>query len=581
MIFYLSYYLPKHQLTAGHRMSETLPRNLTVEALALSPAEQRAYPRWYTDILLRKRSESIATGDILNFVGNFGISGLDKQRILNLFGAKLVMLDPPQFYAFLRLAGHVLQGKAPRRELAFVAAPVPKPKSILAKRKASASTQQSNPFKQGGGDIDSFMSLMTGGGGEKQNGVEKKRKKRVTFDSGPPQVAEAAHRSMSELLRQRQIFNPIPPPPEPEQEEVSQEETQGEPEPEPAVNSQFAHINIDSVLHNGVSTVPPAPPPPRLQPNMTGPVQAEQMGTPMRPGDSFINDLQQQTSNGSLQPQSTGPRTLQNQGTGSSQVPSAIPQRPDLRMLSPQGSGIQPQNTGPTLSPQISGIQQPNTRYGNLSPQVSGLQSQNSGPQILAGQGSGTSSQSFGSQSLGVQPQYSGMQGSQIQPQLSGRQPQNPAIQVQYYGAQSSVPAMQPQYSGMQPQYSGTGMQNQYSTIQPQYSGGATPGLLNQQPGFLAQSFTNLAPTASPSYPQSSQWAAPQMAHSSSYPNQASYNIQQTQSPQMHGSNPPPAFPQAAYPAGYTGPSQPGMQFVPNSQGTYDFSAMRQQVPRW
>ena len=522
-------------------------------------------------------------------------------------------LDPPQFYAFLRLAGHLLQGKSPRRELAFVAAPVPKPKSILAKRKASASGQQGNPFQQGGGDMDSFMTLMTGGGGMQDTGG-KSRKKRVTFDSGPPQVAEAAQRSMSELLRQRQLFNPIPPQAPPKEElEEQQEEPQSEPEPEPAVNSQFENINIDSVLHNGVSSVPPTPPPPRLQPNMTGPVQAEQMGMSMQPGDSFINDLQQKTSNGSLQPQSTGPQlsSVQNQMTGSSQLSGRRGQ--ESRILSPQGSGLQPQNSGsvitpqlsgsqnmepraafsapkpgnqlqnsgfPMLSPQISGIQPQHSGFQNLSPQGSGLQSQNTGSQMLSPQGSGVGTQAFGTLAPAMQPQYSGVAAPQIQPQFSGVQRPNPSIQLQYYGSQTPAPApgIQPQYSGIQPQYSGTTMQSQYPGIQPQ-SSGTNIGLQPPSQGYGANSFTQLAPNGMQNYVQNPSSVMP--PHSTSYPSQMGYTPQQVSASQLHGTSPDPAFAQTAYPTGYNNPQQPNAQYNPAPQGFYDFSAMRQQVPRW
>lgn len=254
------------------------------------------------------------------FVDNFGLSELDKSRILRLFGGQLVTIEPAQFYAFLRLCGHVKQGRSLRKELAFVSAPVPKPRSILSKRKAldgntsdrgdSPDVTSSNPFRKsssasissttgGPKDMDSFMSLMTGRASSvsTSNG---RRKKRVTFDSAPPQVAEAAQRSMEELLRQRGVTlpsAPAPAPPPPPQPEPPQEE---EPEVEINNNSHFAHVNIDSVLVHGTSVVPPAPPPRRLTPNMTGPTQMVQMGA--LPSESTLSAV----GNSALQPNHTG-----------------------------------------------------------------------------------------------------------------------------------------------------------------------------------------------------------------------------------------------------------------------------------
>lgn len=364
---------------------ESLPANLTVEALALSPAETKTYLRWYTDLLLRKRGETIAVNDAMAFVDNFGLSELDKSRILRLFGGQMVSIEPAQFYAFIRLCGHAKQGRSLRKELAFVSAPVPKPRSILSKRKASEGVDRSespdpttsNPFRKTSGgakDIDTFMSLMTGKPTTSAGAGNGRRKKRVTFDSGPPQVAEAAQRSMEELLRQRGVELPVAPsPPVPPVVEKPQED-----EPDVAINpnSHFAQVNIDSVLVHGTSVVPPAPPPRRLAPNMTGPVQMVQIGA-LAP-DSSLSAV----SNAALQPNHTGqlplpafpmarqpsPQLLAPQPPRLSQ-PYPVPSyqaTPSLQNLSPMPTGLEFLNSVSRSSPQH--LSPANTGYARPAP---------------------------------------------------------------------------------------------------------------------------------------------------------------------------------------------------------------------
>lgn len=343
---------------------ESLPPNLTVEALALSPAETKTYLRWYTDLLLRKRGETIAVNDAMAFVDNFGLSELDKNRILKLFGGQMVTVEPAQFYAFLRLCGHAKQGRSLRRELAFVSAPVPKPRSILSKRKASEGVDRSdspdsvtsNPFRKTSGgakDIDTFMSLMTGKPATtgSSNGH---RKKRVTFDSGPPQVAEAAQRSMEELLRQRGVELPVAPsaPPPPILEKPQEDE------PDVAINpnSHFAQVNIDSVLVHGTSVVPPAPPPRRLTPNMTGPTQMVQIGV-LAPETSLSA-----VASSALQPNHTGQLPVP-------AFPAAARQS-SPQILAPQAAML----SQPYPAPSYQNVPSPQ----NLSPMPTGLEFLNS-----------------------------------------------------------------------------------------------------------------------------------------------------------------------------------------------------------
>lgn len=218
----------------SHAMSVTspIPEGVDIDSLKLSVEEIKAYPRWYTDLLLRKGKQSVAVGDVLSFLDNFGVTDPDKQLILGMYVQPLVTLDPAQFYIFLRFASHLLEGVSELTpELGFINAPVPRPKSILSRKRKSTTSSSSrpkpptNPFRKPNEnanspfgsrnrsdsgshskmDIDMFKTFILTGNRPSSDDESRmvKRKKRVTFDSRPPEVAEAAARSMDELLRQR------------------------------------------------------------------------------------------------------------------------------------------------------------------------------------------------------------------------------------------------------------------------------------------------------------------------------------------------------------------------------------------
>lgn len=578
-------------------MSEQLPSRITLEGLALSPAEQRAFPRWYTDLLLRKRSESVAIGDVLSFLDNFGISHADKMEISRMFsGGQLVTLDPPQFYVFLRLTSHILQGKQLRRELAFVAAPVPRPRSILARK-----GHKSRPSNGSGKDMDSFMSLMMTG---KSNGVGK-RKKRVSFDSKPPQVTEAAHRSMGELMRQNDLqeqlhmlpLAPAPPPPsEPERPQHS------EPEADlPIANNQFTKVNIDSVLHNGQSILP-EPPAPRKA----------------KAGDSYIQQLTQQHSGQPLAPQTpTTPSSFQNQH---SQKPTPVPPRPRGSFntaLQSQGTGgsLQPQGTGGSLQPQgTGGGIQPQGTGGGLYPQGTGgfqstIQPQGSGgfqpsgginPQSTGGfQPTGIRSQSTG----GFQPQSTGgFQNSGIQPQLASGLPSQ-GTGMQPNGIQSNM-FSSGMSSGVMPQ------SNMQSNLQSGIQSNLRPSVTGPSGSFLQ-------PTPPP--PRMSSSVSPQVSGVNGMPmnmNTMQHPQHQLQSGPYMGTQPqmqtslqnmqsqfsnsqPGISHNNGAPQQQSAPQQPGMQFlnsvqapsayhitpppqyVRNNNQSFNMQQLQDQMPNW
>lgn len=539
-------------------MSDRLPKIFSLEALALSPAESRAFPRWYTDLLLRKRTDNITIGDVLAFVDNFGVSVTDKRGITGMFGDTLVTLDPAQFYVFLRLTGHVLQGKHLRRELAFVSAPVPKPRSILSGKHARTSSRD-----RSGQDMDSFMSLMSGN--NTKRGISK-RTKRVTFDSKPPQVTEAAHRSMEELLRQGQIQNQLQLAQQPSQNQFqlheqqhphSQAQQAPEPEPEPdqpIINNQFARVNIDSVLHNGQSMLP-EPPAPRK--------------AGVKLGDSFIQQLTQNSQNS----QNTEPPQFS---------PAPPPRRQSIS--TPQHSGLPPnlhlsQNPGQFLSPQVSGMTGGSPQSispQNMSPQVSGSQNlgaQSTGSLPLSMHLNGTSRPPLpqGRLSMSQYTQYPSMQaGLQAGLQSGIQTGLQPGIQP---GLQNSIGAnrdhspvyLSTQSSGLQQDYQPgyfqpvpTGMQATGSAaLQPVLTGGYQP------PVQLGMQSSGMQPQMS-GFPQSSVQSSikPSITPQGTNSGMNFLNsVQNTEDGNAFAIQPPP-------------------QYVRTDQ-PYDMRSLRDQMPNW
>lgn len=53
----------------------------TIESLNLSDDELRTYPRWYTDLLLRKQTSSLSLQDVFGYMGNFGIKEAERAKV--------------------------------------------------------------------------------------------------------------------------------------------------------------------------------------------------------------------------------------------------------------------------------------------------------------------------------------------------------------------------------------------------------------------------------------------------------------------------------------------------------------------
>lgn len=64
--------MSSEQVSSGH---------FTIESLNLSDEELKAYPRWYTDLLLRKQTSAISIQDVFAYMENFGIKEQEKALV--------------------------------------------------------------------------------------------------------------------------------------------------------------------------------------------------------------------------------------------------------------------------------------------------------------------------------------------------------------------------------------------------------------------------------------------------------------------------------------------------------------------
>lgn len=321
------------------------------------------------------------------------------------------------------------------------------------------------------------------------------KRKRVAFDTAPPQVAEAAARSMDELLRQRKsmpqlvpsnrainspfapqgnynvgnLFNTSNPPLQP----LTAQDTGTDPIDDADIETDtFKNVNIDSILHNGVSNLPPPIPKhrasfasmnndsPSPSPPITGfnhfsqvppaiPTTSEPSSAPPRPpplppkvrvsepsnGPSYQNGYMQNSNTvthsplplhantgpsiAALVPTPTGPVLGKN--TQNNIFGSINPNQPPVPSPNgfPFGNTTNPGNQGRSdlspnafgLSPQPTGPASPRPTFG-VSPQPTGpMNSFGISPQPTGPMNSyGVSPQPTGPMnSFGVSPQPTGM----------------------------------------------------------------------------------------------------------------------------------------------------------------------------
>lgn len=392
-------------------------------------------------------------------------------------------------------------------------ATVPKPKSIVSKTlkadpilidkpKAEApDPHRGNPFRRKRAnttsssakqkiDISSFTAfILTGEMPQAQNETEDRYlpppsnnpKKRVTFDTGPPQVAEAAARSMEELLRQRKsmpqlvpsnrsmssffpqgnydvgnVFNTSNPPLQP----LVSQDTGVDPVDDADIETDtFKNVNIDSVLHNGVSNLPPPIPRHRASSFASAYNESPSPSPPVMGSNQYSQDvLMFPPSSDSgipsprpppLPPKIRGPEII-NASNGSAYgngsftsterqhinpVPSPLPQH----NTGPSLTALVPTPTGPVLGKNIA-PGAGNNVYGLNNPNQTPLNNSQSGPifnatpnQVRADMSRnapfGLNPQLTGplnGKSFGISPQPTGLQNPPrfgISPQPTGTNP--------------------------------------------------------------------------------------------------------------------------------------------------------------
>lgn len=308
-------------------LGESIPLSLTAQDLTLQ--ESKTYMRWYSDILARTNSRTISMADVYNFLNNFKITQEMKEKINKIFHKILHSINIGEFFALLRVISHVLRGEPPRRLLIGIKAPVPKPPSILSKKRQNDEdsgsnsdtdniiTANSTKNESKTLDLDSFTQFMLTG--ERPDEEPRKRKsKKMKSVKFSDQVVTDVHDSY--------VISPVGSPlPQPEQldyslpmdqllKSIKQQGTNDTEEREILENMEtemnsFHNLNsVDSASVNGVpshldfnkhTSSEQNNDENLLKPNMTGPAQMSAM-------------LGRHTSSQLLQPNMTGPSHMSN-----------------------------------------------------------------------------------------------------------------------------------------------------------------------------------------------------------------------------------------------------------------------------
>ncbi|CAR22374.1 Scd5p [Lachancea thermotolerans CBS 6340] len=158
---------------------EDLQVPLSLSRTQLTREEVRTYLRWYGYIASRKHTKLIALDDVFHFMTNFPLGQDVKERIAHIFKTCKNALNIGQFFAILRLIARALtDGVLPTRKMIMKAAPVPKPKPILAagNEEVYEEIDDSQDGPELKVDFDSFASLLL-------TGQKKKRmRRRITND---------------------------------------------------------------------------------------------------------------------------------------------------------------------------------------------------------------------------------------------------------------------------------------------------------------------------------------------------------------------------------------------------------------
>ncbi|GAV29745.1 hypothetical protein PMKS-003247 [Pichia membranifaciens] len=181
----------------------------------MSQKELKTYLRWYENIQERKTTNKTVTlEDVFLFMQNFRIPQQIKERMKMVFTKWSNSLNIGQFFALMRLLAHALLGEPLARSLIKVSAPVPRPISILSRKRKERSTTSSNdtpvlstpdePKKKL--DIDSFTEFILTGERPsfKHTQSSSKSHKKVKFSeivsfSPPPQSGEEGPQPQPEI----------------------------------------------------------------------------------------------------------------------------------------------------------------------------------------------------------------------------------------------------------------------------------------------------------------------------------------------------------------------------------------------
>ncbi|ODV82899.1 hypothetical protein CANARDRAFT_180422, partial [[Candida] arabinofermentans NRRL YB-2248] len=160
----------------------------------LSKQEAKTYLRWYNNILARKNGEkTITLEDVFRFLCNFKISDAIRERIKDIF-KRAFNLNIGQFFALLRLLAHAIEGKSLTKTLIRVQAAIPKPVSIMSRKRlkddvdSNATSEEASINENSNGkpqhplDLDSFTQFLLTGERPSESPKKKSRSgKKVKF----------------------------------------------------------------------------------------------------------------------------------------------------------------------------------------------------------------------------------------------------------------------------------------------------------------------------------------------------------------------------------------------------------------
>ncbi|QPG74167.1 hypothetical protein FOA43_001491 [Brettanomyces nanus] len=139
---------------------------LSLAAHQLSRQEVKTYLRWYDYIESRKRkskgSKSVTVDDVFQFLSNFGIDEDVRSSLRVMFARWASSLSIGRFFALLRLLAHALNGDPIVRSMIREACGVPKPVSIMARK------------RQGDEEDDDIDNDSRGNNGNEETGEQSK-----------------------------------------------------------------------------------------------------------------------------------------------------------------------------------------------------------------------------------------------------------------------------------------------------------------------------------------------------------------------------------------------------------------------